>query len=43
MLLVAPALLVTLEFGFWVLLLLLVLEEGVGVCSGLDLAGVTGT
>lgn len=33
-------LLVTLKFGFWMLLLLLVLEKSVGVRSGLDLAGV---
>lgn len=36
-------LLVTLKFGFWMLLLLLVLEKGVGVRPGLDLAGVSRT
>lgn len=39
----ALVLLVTLKFGFWMLLLLLVLEKSVGVRSGLDLAGVSRT
>lgn len=39
----ALVLLVTLAFAFWMLLLLLVLEKGVSVPSGRDLAGLAGT